>query len=170
MLAAEERAVLLQPVADDVDTAIFAGRRQRVDGALEAIERVGRAVQRHLKGLIVVVAACPASHGRLASVGWISALLTRGGAPGFRPCPGSAAHHYVLRCARDTGGARCAVGDVAVTSPAARRLSAVRSGCRRRIPAPALPEPSCRDRAWPRRRRELRPSNVRREGQGTCSD
>src|SRR5262249_29457899 len=70
MLAAEESAFLFEPMADDVDAAVLAGRRQRVDRALEAVEGVGRAVHAHLEGLVVVVAAGFASgHGDLVS-GW----------------------------------------------------------------------------------------------------
>src|SRR5215831_6502316 len=41
MLAAEEGAVLFESVADDADAAVLAGRRQRMDRALEAVEGVG---------------------------------------------------------------------------------------------------------------------------------
>src|SRR5262249_19368960 len=65
--AAVHGFVFLQPVTDDADAAMLTGRRQRVDRAFEAVERVGRAVHLYLKGLVVVVAAGFASrHGRLA--------------------------------------------------------------------------------------------------------
>src|SRR5215475_3159963 len=57
MLAAEEGAVLLEPVADDADAAVLAGRRQRVDRAFETVEGVGGAVHADLKRLVVVVSA-----------------------------------------------------------------------------------------------------------------
>ncbi len=41
MVAAEEGAVLLEPVADDADAAMVAARGERVDGAFEAVEGVG---------------------------------------------------------------------------------------------------------------------------------
>ena len=40
MVAAEERAVLLEAVPDDADAAMVASRRQRVDGAFKAVERM----------------------------------------------------------------------------------------------------------------------------------
>jgi hypothetical protein len=40
MLAAEEGPLLLQSVADDPDAAILACRRQRMNGAFEAVEGV----------------------------------------------------------------------------------------------------------------------------------
>jgi hypothetical protein len=57
VVAAVERAALLEPVADDPDAAVLAGRRERVDRALEAVERVRFAVHRDLKCLVVLVTA-----------------------------------------------------------------------------------------------------------------
>ena len=57
MLAAEKGARLLQAVPDDASAAMIAGRRERVYGAFEAVERMRFAVHRDLKGLVVVVAA-----------------------------------------------------------------------------------------------------------------
>src|SRR5262245_18582421 len=57
VLAAEEGAVLLEPVADDADAAVLAGRRQRMDRAFEAVEGVGGTVHADLKRLVVVVSA-----------------------------------------------------------------------------------------------------------------
>jgi hypothetical protein len=69
MLAAEEGAILLQPMPDDADAAILACRCQRVDGAFEAVERVGSTVHAHLKGLVVIVsAAFTSGHDDLASL------------------------------------------------------------------------------------------------------
>jgi len=44
-------------VSDDADTAMIAGRRERVNGAFEAVERMRLAVHRDLKRLVVVIAA-----------------------------------------------------------------------------------------------------------------
>src|SRR5262245_9512927 len=69
MRAAEDRSVLLEAVADDMDAAIRACRRQCVDRAFEAVEGVTRAVEGDLKRLVVVVAAGLASgHGCLVPV------------------------------------------------------------------------------------------------------
>jgi RNase P/RNase MRP subunit POP5 len=57
MLAAEEGPLLLQSVADDADAAILACRRQRMNGAFEAVEGVSGVTHRHLKGLVVIVSA-----------------------------------------------------------------------------------------------------------------
>src|SRR5438067_4511097 len=57
VLAAEEGALLLEPMPDDADAAMGAGRRQRVDRALEAVESVSDAVLGDLKRLVVIVAA-----------------------------------------------------------------------------------------------------------------
>jgi hypothetical protein len=38
VVTAIERAVLFQAVADDADAAMIAGRRQRMDGAFEAVD------------------------------------------------------------------------------------------------------------------------------------
>src|SRR5271165_2266072 len=66
MITTEEDAFLLQPVTDNMNAAIVAGRSQRMDRALEAVEGVGRAVHAHLKRLVVVIAAGFASgHGGL---------------------------------------------------------------------------------------------------------
>jgi len=66
--AAEDRAGFLDAVTDDVRAAVRTGRRQRVDGAFEAVEGVAGAVQSDLKGLVVVIAAGFASgNGILAS-------------------------------------------------------------------------------------------------------
>jgi hypothetical protein len=69
MVAAEERAVLLEPVADDPDAAMVAARGERMDGALEAVEGVGGSVHAHLERLVVVVSARLApGHDRLPKV------------------------------------------------------------------------------------------------------
>src|SRR5690606_34323642 len=55
--AAEEPAVDLGAVADDLAPAVLADRRHEVDGALEAVEGVALARRHHLERLVVVVAA-----------------------------------------------------------------------------------------------------------------
>jgi hypothetical protein len=71
MLAAEEGAILLEPVADDADAAILACRRQRMNGAFEAVEGVSGLAHRHLKGLVVIVSArFTSGHDDLAPVVW----------------------------------------------------------------------------------------------------
>src|SRR5687768_326558 len=57
VITAEERAVLLKPVTDDLDAAIRAGGGKRVNCALEAVECVNPSVFRDLEGLVVVVTA-----------------------------------------------------------------------------------------------------------------
>src|SRR5258708_23467260 len=57
MVAAEEAAVLLQPVADDLHLAVLARGRELVDRALEAVEGVAPAALRDRERLVVVVAA-----------------------------------------------------------------------------------------------------------------
>ena len=64
--AAVEGFVGLDAVADDLAATVRADRRQLVDRALEAIERVGHAGGHDLKGQMVVVAAHLAfGHGML---------------------------------------------------------------------------------------------------------
>jgi hypothetical protein len=54
--AAEEHAMLiLRSMPKNPAAAVVARRRQRVNRTLEAVEGVGRAAQRYLKGLVVVV-------------------------------------------------------------------------------------------------------------------
>ena len=57
MLAAITGAGLLQSVPDDADAAMIAGRRERMNGTLETIERMRLAIHCDLKGLVIVVAA-----------------------------------------------------------------------------------------------------------------
>src|SRR5690242_19488383 len=57
VIAAEERAAFLEAVAEDAAAAVLAARRQRLDRTLEAVERVRPSIHRHLKRLVVVVAA-----------------------------------------------------------------------------------------------------------------
>jgi hypothetical protein len=59
-----ESALCFQPVADDLATAMRAGGRQRMDGAVKAIKGVDLAGQPNFKGLVVVIAAqFASSHG-----------------------------------------------------------------------------------------------------------
>src|ERR1051325_7174038 len=62
MVAAEEAAVLLQPVADDLHAAMLAGGRELVDRALEAVEGMAPAGLRDRESLVVIVAAGFAPH------------------------------------------------------------------------------------------------------------
>jgi hypothetical protein len=57
MLATKKGTRLLQAVPDDADSAMIAGRCERMNGALEAIEGMRLAVHRDLKGLVIVIAA-----------------------------------------------------------------------------------------------------------------
>src|SRR5690606_22767854 len=50
VLAAIERAIVFEAVADDADAAGGAGRRQGLDGALEAVEGVLLAGNDHVEG------------------------------------------------------------------------------------------------------------------------
>ena|SRR5919107_5475323 len=68
--AAIECAFGLDPVADDLASAMIAHRRELVDGTLEAVESVCLTRGDHLKGEIVVVAAdFASSHSILLAVG-----------------------------------------------------------------------------------------------------
>lgn len=58
MMAAEELALVFDTVAYDGATAMSAGRRQRLDGTFKTIVSVRLAVHDHLKGFVVLVAAC----------------------------------------------------------------------------------------------------------------
>src|SRR5437763_5170012 len=55
--AAIDAPVLLDAVADDAAIAVGARRREGLDGALEAVERVRGASHRDLEGLVVLVSA-----------------------------------------------------------------------------------------------------------------
>jgi AraC-like DNA-binding protein len=59
--AAEDAAIGLDAVTDHAATAVLAGRRQGVNRALEAVERVGLIAANDLKRLVVLVAANIAS-------------------------------------------------------------------------------------------------------------
>src|SRR5688572_7619776 len=64
--AAVEGALRLDAVADHATLAMCARRRERVDRALERIERVPRSVDQDLEALVVVVPAGVADHTRYA--------------------------------------------------------------------------------------------------------
>jgi hypothetical protein len=57
MRAAEKCAFLFEPVTDDMNTAISAGRSERMDSTLEAIEDMGPPIHVHLKRFVVVISA-----------------------------------------------------------------------------------------------------------------
>jgi hypothetical protein len=57
-VVAAERSILLQAMADDADAAVLPGRRQRVDRAFNAVERVRLAVHRDLKGFRKTASSC----------------------------------------------------------------------------------------------------------------
>jgi hypothetical protein len=57
MLATEEGALLLESVADNADAALRAGRRQRMNGAFEAVEGMSDPAHTHLERLVVIVPA-----------------------------------------------------------------------------------------------------------------
>jgi hypothetical protein len=62
--ATVERALRLDPVADDFAAAMLAQRSELVNGALEAVERMGLSGGDDLEGAIVVVATdLTPSHG-----------------------------------------------------------------------------------------------------------
>src|SRR5262245_9083343 len=76
--AAIHRAGLLEPVANDGAAAVRADRRERMDRAFEAVERVTFSGDRHLEGFVVVVSAgFASSHGVLASRIDVDESLTR---------------------------------------------------------------------------------------------
>src|SRR4051812_5426281 len=79
--AAVHRAAGLDAVADDLAAAVGAGRRERVDRALEGVEGAARAAgDRDLHRLVVVVAADVAgSHGPAATPGSYRANRDPGG-------------------------------------------------------------------------------------------
>jgi hypothetical protein len=67
MFAAEEGAFLFESVTYTMNPAIPAGRGQRMDCALEAVERVGCTIHGHFERLVVVVSAgFASSHGGLS--------------------------------------------------------------------------------------------------------
>src|SRR5262249_28038094 len=103
MLAAEECAVLLEAVPDDADAAVLAGRRQRMDRALEAVEGVGGAVHGHLKRLVVVVSTSFTSgHDNLTALAWFGGLeaITPPCRGRFRPFCGPMAALFCPRSRR----------------------------------------------------------------------
>jgi len=66
MDAAEDSAVVLDPMPDDTAAAMGTGGRERLDRAFEAVEDHGAAAHGDLEALVVVVAALFTSrHGLL---------------------------------------------------------------------------------------------------------
>jgi hypothetical protein len=57
MDAAEDSAVVLDPMPDDAAAAMGVGGRERLDRAFEAVEDHGAAAHGDLEALVVVVAA-----------------------------------------------------------------------------------------------------------------
>ena len=57
MLATVKCAALLQAMPDDADSAMIAGWCERMNGAFEAVKGMRLAAHRHLKCLVVVIAA-----------------------------------------------------------------------------------------------------------------
>jgi hypothetical protein len=60
MVAAEHNPVLFQSMSNDFYLAVGAGRRERADGALEAIEGVGFIQSGYLKRFVILVSTCVA--------------------------------------------------------------------------------------------------------------
>jgi hypothetical protein len=73
-----ELPIRLDAVTDDAATAVAAGRRQHVNGALETVERVRAAIVRsNLERLVVGIAAeFAGSHGQYPVVGGLLVLPT----------------------------------------------------------------------------------------------
>ena len=67
MCAAIERAVRLDPMSDDLATAVLAHRRERMNRALEAVEGMAMSGGDDLEGQVIVVAANLTRHVLLAS-------------------------------------------------------------------------------------------------------
>src|SRR5947208_14939032 len=69
MLAAEEGALLLEPVAENADAALVAGWCQRVNGAFETVVGMGHPAHAQLERLVVIVpAGFTSGHDDLAAV------------------------------------------------------------------------------------------------------
>jgi hypothetical protein len=100
MLAAEEGAFLFESVTDNMNPAIPAGRGQRMDCTLEAVERVGCAIHGHLECLVVVVSAgFASSHDGLSSIlGKGVHTITRSGPRRFRRAPVTRKVAKMLAC------------------------------------------------------------------------
>jgi hypothetical protein len=83
MLAAEEGAFLFESVTNNMNAAIPAGRGQRMDCTLEAVECVGCTIHGHFERLVVVVSAGFASSHDGSHQLW-------GGVFTLQPAPGRA--------------------------------------------------------------------------------
>src|SRR6187397_2939040 len=80
--AAEDRAAGFDAVADDAAAAVLTHRRERVDRALEAVERVRLVSGGDLKGLVVLVAADGAGGHDTLQTAVVCNTGARHGAPG----------------------------------------------------------------------------------------
>src|SRR5260370_28321265 len=69
MLAAEEGALLLEPVAENAGAVILAFGRARMNGGFEAVEGMGDPAHAHLERLVIIVATgFTSGHDDLAAV------------------------------------------------------------------------------------------------------
>src|SRR5205809_4167073 len=85
MLAAEEGALLLEPVAENADAALVACRGQRVNGALETVGGMGDPAHAQLERLVVIgPAGFTSGHDDLAAVLSSFRLTTRAAPRQFR--------------------------------------------------------------------------------------
>ena len=102
MLAAEEGAFLFESVTDNMNPAIPAGRGQRMDCTLEAVERVSCAIHGHLECLVVVVSAGFASShdGLRHACSALNSFFVEGGAMNFIEKSAIATNEYWLRVYR----------------------------------------------------------------------
>src|SRR5262245_52461021 len=97
--AAEDRVVLFDSVPDHAAAAMIADRRECMDSALEAVERVRASVDLDLERLVVLVAAGFAlGHG---SPHWLLRLVNPPPARRFRLPDGTAAAALRLRLRKD---------------------------------------------------------------------
>ena len=97
MVTAEHLFVLLQAVADDAHTAMYAGGCQHMDRALKTVEGIGLGTHNDLKGLVVVVTARVAyRHGELLKTVAVDALMMD-----VEPFDVCALSHTPLRVAAD---------------------------------------------------------------------
>jgi hypothetical protein len=93
-------------MADDAHTAMAARRRELMDGALEAVERVSLATRHDLERLVVVIAASIADrHGKLLRFVSIARCTAFGGGGSdwfglnvHFPSPVSHSHSVLMRC------------------------------------------------------------------------
>src|SRR5262245_26720621 len=87
--AAENSAVLFDPMPDNVTTTMLAGRSQGVDCTLERVEGVLLASHPHSEGLVVVVTANFAFHGPILPPGIGAKAVPQGIFSTVHGCPDS---------------------------------------------------------------------------------